>query len=202
MLPVVLFDRDICNKDNSQIVMDAVVNDNFNGAYDMVSHLLSLGHRNIAILSGNKDQPHMNLRVDGYCKALQDNNIPVNPDFILKSELTFEKGYEKTKELFSRSFKPSAYFVLNNTAALGAVFALNELHIQIPQDISICAFGEFKYHAILNPDLTVVNQHPYEYGKKAAKVLIDKINCAEHWKPVKVVMPSDIVLRDSCAPVK
>lgn len=201
-LPVVLFDRDVCNEEN-HVVLDAVVNDNFNGSYQMISYLLSLNHRNIAILSSNRDQPHMNLRVKGYIKAFEDHHVPVDPNLIRKSDLDFKSGYEETKRLMSESsVKPTAIFVLNNIAALGVVCALNELHIQIPQDISICGFGEFKYHSILKPDLSVVYQSSYELGKIAAEILMEKINYEGVWKPKKFIIPANILLRDSCAPPK
>lgn len=198
--PVVLFDRDVCNKDD-RIVLDAVVNDNFNGSYRMINYLLSLNHRNIAILTGNVNLPHIQKRLNGYLKALEDNHIPINPDYIKNIALDFNGGYEGTKQLMSmKSNRPTAIFTLNNISSLGVIAALNDLHLQIPQQISVCGFGEFKYHAILKPDLTVVNQCSYEIGKKAAEILIEKINCDGDWNPTKVIVPSDILMRSSCAP--
>lgn len=198
--PVVLFDRDVCNK-GDQILLDAVVNDNFNGSYRMINYLLSLNHRNIAILTGNVNLAHIRKRLDGYLKALQDSHIPINPDYIKNITLDFNGGYEATKQLMSMQHnKPTAIFTLNNISSLGVISALNDLHIQIPQQISVCGFGEFKYHAILHPDLTVVNQCSYEIGKKAAEILIKKINCDGDWNPTKIIIPSDILMRSSCAP--
>ena len=197
-LPVVLLDRDVCNS-GDEILVDAILNDNFNGSYKMVNYLISLGHKKIAIISSSKSQLLTNERLKGYLKALEDNNMPVNPNYILYGDYKFESGYEPTKQLIMQPMNPTAIFTVNNIMALGAVSALNEMNITIPDKISVCAFGEFKYHAVLNPDLTVINQHPYEIGKKAAEVLIAKIQNSKSWKPEKVIFEGDIIMRNSCS---
>lgn len=197
-LPVVLLDRDACNT-GDDIKVDAVVNDNFSGSYKMVNYLISLGHQKIAIITSSKSQVLINERLNGYIKALEDNNMEVNPNYILYGDSKFESGYKLTKELIMQPLKPTAIFTVNNIMALGAVSALNEMNITIPDKMSICAFGEFKYHAVLNPDLTVVNQQPYNIGKKAAEILIKKIQNHQDWKAKKIVFESDIIMRNSCS---
>lgn len=201
-LPVVLMDRDVCNSD-AKIALDSVVNDNFRGAYQMVQYLASLGHKRIAILASSRNQPHLNARLGGYLQALRDCGLPADPDYIQKIELTYEAGYQSVIRLMSMyGSPPTAIFALSNIASLGAVSALNDMQIQIPGDVSLCGFGEFKYHKILKPDLTVVNQHPYTLGKIAAEVLIRKIQDKGRWTPSRVVLPADILFRSSCAPPK
>jgi LacI family transcriptional regulator len=197
-LPIVLLDRDTCNT-GEDIKVDAVVNDNFSGSYKMVNYLISLGHQKIAIISSIKSQIQINERLKGYLKALEDNNMEPNPEYVLYGDSRFESGYALTKKLIMQPLKPTAIFTVNNIMALGAVSALNEMNITIPDKMSICAFGEFKYHAILNPDLTVVNQQPYNIGKKAAEILIEKIQNYHDWKAKKIILEADIMMRNSCS---
>jgi LacI family transcriptional regulator len=197
-LPVVLLDRDVCNSDDD-ILVDAILNDNFNGSYKMVNYLISLGHKKIAIISSCKSRMLTNERLKGYIKALEDNNMPVNLNYILYGDSKFKSGYDLTKKLIMQPMNPTAIYTVNNIMALGAVSALNEMNITIPDKISICAFGEFKYHTVLKPDLTVINQHPYDMGKKAAEVLMKKIQNSQNWKPERILIEGDIIMRDSCA---
>jgi DNA-binding LacI/PurR family transcriptional regulator len=199
-LPIVLLDRDVCNSD-AKVVLDCVANDNFNGAYQMVRYLISLGHRRIAVLASDREQPHLQARLDGYFQAMKESGIPVNPGYIQRTDLDFESGYQNALRLMSiHSDPPTAIFAFSNLASLGAISALNDLQLRIPQDVSLCGFGEFKYHKILRPDLTVVNQRSYTVGKIAAEIMLRKIQDKGTWTPSRVILPADILYRSSCAP--
>jgi LacI family transcriptional regulator len=197
-LPIVLLDRDFCNTDEN-IIIDSVINDNFTGSYQMINYLISLGHKKIAILCSESNPVLINDRLRGYIKAFEDNNMEIDENYILYGNYKFESGYELTKKLIMQPLKPTAIFSVNNLMALGAVAALNEMNISIPDKMSVCAFGVFKYHTILNPDMTVINQQPIEIGTKAAELLINRIKSPKDWKPQKVVFDADIIMRNSCA---
>ncbi len=197
-LPIVLLDRDFCNTD-SNIIIDSVINDNYTGSYQMINYLISLGHKKIAILCSQSNPVLINDRLRGYIDAHQHNDMEIDESYVLYGNYKFESGYELTKKLIMQPLKPTAIFSVNNLMALGAVAALNEMNISIPNEMSICAFGVFKYHTILNPDMTVINQQPVELGKKAAELLINKIKNSKGWVPQKVVFDADIIMRNSCA---
>ncbi len=197
-LPIVLFDRDFCNSDD-EIIIDSVINDNFIGSYQMINYLISLGHKKIAILCSENNPILKNDRLRGYIKALEHNNIAIDENYILYGNYAFESGYELTKKLIMQPLQPTAIFSVNNLMALGTVAALNEMNISIPDKMSVCAFGVFKYHTILKPDLTVVNQKPSELGRIAAELLISRIKNPHDWKPKKVVLEADIIMQNSCA---
>lgn len=200
-IPIVLMDRDVCNSTDN-IIIDAVVNDNFNGSYKMVNYLISLGHRNIAILTSRMNLVVGKERLEGYIKALEDNNIEVNDDYIFYGNFSFDSGYQLAMDAVMQPLRPTAIFSVNNLMALGVVAALNKMNISIPKNISVCAFGDFKYYNILNPALTVVNQMAYKIGEQAAILLVDKMrhyNNDEKWKPKKIILPGNIIMRDSCS---
>lgn len=197
-IPVVLVDRDVCNRDG-EIRIDAVVNDNFNGSYKMVNYLISLGHERIAIITSQKSLTVANERLEGYIRALEHNNMNISSNYILYGELNFYSGYELTKEVIMQPLKPTAIYAANNLVALGVVAALNEMKISIPSHMSVCAFGDFKYYNVLNPTLTVVNQMAYKIGKESAELLMEKIKHFNKWEPRKVVIPAEIIIRNSCS---
>jgi len=197
-LPIVLLDRDFCNTEDN-IIIDSVINDNFTGSYQMINYLISLGHKKIAILCSESNPVLINDRLRGYLKAFEHNNMEVDENYILYGNYKFESGYELTKKLIMQPLKPTAIFSVNNLMALGAVAALNEMNISIPDKMSVCAFGVFKYHTILNPDMTVINQHPTDLGRKAAEFLINRIQNPSNWRPQQIVFDADIILRNSCA---
>lgn len=197
-LPIVLLDRDFCNTADS-IIIDSVINDNFTGSYQMINYLISLGHKKIAILCSESNPVLINDRLRGYIKAFEHNGMEVDENYLLYGNYKFESGYELTKKLIMQPLKPTAIFSVNNLMALGAVAALNEMNISIPDEMSVCAFGVFKYHTILNPDMTVINQQPVELGKKAAELLISRIKNPKSWIPQKIVFDANIIMRNSCA---
>lgn len=197
-LPIVLFDRDFCNT-NDNVIVDSVTNDNFTGSYQMINYLISLGHKNIAILCSESNPILINDRLRGYLKAFEHNNIEIDKNYILYGNYKFQSGYELTKQLIMQPLNPTAIFSVNNLMALGAVAALNEMNINIPDKMSVCAFGFFKYHTILNPDMTVVDQKPVELGEKAANLLINRIKDPDSWKPQRIVIDAEIIMRNSCS---
>ncbi len=197
-LPIVLMDRDFCNTDDN-IIIDSVLNDNFTGSYQMINYLISLGHKKIAILCSQQNPVLINDRLRGYINAHEHNGMDVDENYILYGNYKFESGYELTKRLIMQPLKPTAIFSVNNLMALGAVAALNEMNISIPDEMSVCAFGVFKYHPILNPDMTVINQRPVELGIKAAELLINRIKNPKDWVPQKFVFDADIIMRNSCS---
>ena len=196
-LPVVLLDRDDFNTQDN-VLVDSVVLDNFNGSYKMINYLISLGHRRIAIIAGTKNSIISKERLEGYKKALVDNGIEINDDLILFGHFGYKSGYELTRSIVVSSLRPTAIYTINNILALGAISAMNEMNISIPKFMSICAFGDFKYVGALNPTLTVINQLAYSIGETTAKLLIEKMSNFDNWKPKKIVMPAELIVRNSC----
>lgn len=197
-IPVVLLDRDVINTD-SEVLIDSIILDNFNGSYKMINYLISLGHEKIAIIAGKQDSVISKERLEGYIKALQHNGKEVNCDYMLFGHFGFESGYKLTREIVMSPLRPTAIYTVNNILALGVISALNEMNISIPKGMSVCAFGDFKYSGVLNPTLTIINQMAYDIGGNAAELLLKKINNYDSWKPQRIVINTDIVIRNSCS---
>jgi len=197
-IPVVLLDRDDIN-DDKNVLIDSVVLDNFNGSYKMLNYLISLGHKRIAIIAGKKNSVISNERLRGYIKALEHNGIDVNDEYIYFGHFGFESGYKLAREIIMSPLRPTAIYTVNNILALGVISALNEMNMPIPKSMSVCAFGDFKYSGVLNPTLTVINQMAYNIGETTAKLLLEKIHSSETWKPRRIVIETEIIIRNSCS---
>lgn len=167
---IVQFDRVSPDLDLCQ-----VLNDNFEGAYQLTRHLLRQGHRRIFHYSGPL---HINIyqdRFSGYQKALEEAGLFVETDWLYQNILTREQGAEVTRELFEQGRLPEAVFAASDYAALGARTTLMDLDIQMAQKLEIAGFGNEPFTELLQPGMTTVEQFPFEMGQKAAKLLIDSI---------------------------
>jgi len=194
-IPLVAVVRKINN-----LASDAVLGDNSGGVYKAIDHLIQLGHRRIGIISGPTGLSSGAERLAGYKKALEGHRIPIEEDRIKIGDFKRESGYSLTKELFKLSPLPTALFVANNQMTIGALQALTELKIRIPEDISFVGFDDMEWYSFLDPPLTTVEHSPYILGKTAGEVLLQRIS-HKRKNPKKVFIPSHLIIRKSTARV-
>lgn len=178
---------------------DAVVPDDPKGAYDAVHYLIGLGHRNIGFI-GVQDSQSTTLRLKGYRDALEAAGIAIQDELIMLGR-SYEKadGYILTKALLRRAPRPTALFCYNDVMALGALSALHEENIRIPEEMSVLGFddtaGSYCY-----PQLTSVALPKTEMGFLAASLLLDRLKGKDTPREVITVKPR-LVIRDSTGPV-
>ncbi len=176
---------------------DLVQVDNRQGAFQAVSHLLSLGHRRIGIIAGNLKMTTATERLQGYRDALLAANVPVDPNLIKAGNFEFDSGYQMTLKFIDEPQRPTALFVSNERMMLGALNALNERGMRIPDDMAIIGFDDMEYAAQLRSPLTTIAQPTYEVGKEAVRLLLRRI--AEPDAPtVNVTLPTELIVRKSC----
>jgi LacI family transcriptional regulator len=168
-IPLVFFDR-VC----SFIDTDSVVIDDFKGAYLATEHLISVGCRNIVHLSAPDNLLIGKLRKEGYCKALEDNNIPVDPYNICLCD-TMEKVAEKINRILLRKPLPDGFFAVNDSTAIGAIQEIKKTGLRVPEDIAVVGFGNGPHATISCPTLTTIDQNGYEIGYEATRFLLDRI---------------------------
>jgi len=180
---------------------DAVFGDNVGGAYQAIEHFIHLGHRRIGIISGPLGLSSGAERLEGYKKALESHRIPIQEDWIKTGDFKKESGYFLTKKLLEEKVPPTALLVVNNQMTIGALNALKELGIRVPEDLSLISFDDMEWCSFINPPLTTVEQSPYLMGKTAGEMLLQKIN-HKRSQPKKVVIPSHLIIRNSTARVK
>lgn len=171
--------------------------DNKQGAYRAVEHLINLGHRRIGFISGSFDLIDGVDRFEGYKMALEKHNLEYDNELVIKGYWTREGGYEATWELLNRTKIPTAIFTANDQMAAGAVKAMRERGLQIPKDIAIVGFSDTQFASYIEPPLTTVREPTCQEGTAAAEMLVKLINSQEVKEP-QVILPTKLVIRESC----
>lgn len=169
-IPVVLIDRYFEDKE-----IPYVTTDNYSGAYEATSYLISKGHQLIACIQGLINTSANENRVKGFQKALQDHKINTSQTVILGNGYSVENGYQSAKTLLQRQEIPTAIFALNNQIAMGTMKAVNEAGLSIPADISLLSFDEQPYFELLSPPLSAIKQPMEGIGKTAVETLFELI---------------------------
>jgi LacI family transcriptional regulator len=175
----------------------SVVVDNEAGAFEAAEYLISLGHQKIAFLEGHEAAWDSRARFIGFLKALTVNSIEFNPLLVEKGDFTREGGYKATKKLLEKGEEFTAIFASNDQMAIGAVRAIKEQGLKIPDNISIIGFDNIEASSIIDPPLTTVMQPIYEMGKKATEILIRLIN-EEKIEQKKFMLKTKLIKRNSC----
>ncbi len=179
-----------------------VLTDEVEGAYMAVKYLIELGHKKIAYVTGEKDYTtYLNKQI-GYEMALREYDIKINPDYIIRDTPYPEGGARAAfKLLYNMDSKPTAIFTGSDQIAMGIMKAAYEMGLKIPEDLSIIGYANMPISADLYPELTTVNQYPYETGKMAADILIRIIN-GEKLRQKKYIIDPELLVRKSCRSLK
>lgn len=170
MVPVVLIDRHYDNSDLSY-----VCSDNYKGSVDAVNYLVACGHRDILCIRGNLQSSPVKDRVRGYLDALEGASLSARA-LVCGSSFSVDNGYLETKLALNSEAQITAIFALSNTILLGAIKAIRESQLRIPEDISIVSFDNSVYLDYLDPAITHVSQPINNMGTLTMKILMQKIN--------------------------
>lgn len=170
-IPIVLFDRYV---DDAPI--SSICSDNFQGAFDAVTHLLENGHQHIGCLQGSLDTTSAIERLSGYQTALKEYQQTVNADYVQGNDFSFDCGYQATKTLLENNPEITALFSMSNVHTFGALTALKELNKEVYQDISIVTFDDDPVYEILATPLTAIAQPKALIGIETMKTLYQQIS--------------------------
>jgi LacI family transcriptional regulator len=169
--------------------------DNRNAARDAVTHLLRLGRRRVATITG----PHNMIvgadRLQGYTDALRIRGIPCDPDLIAEGDFTEDGGYVAMQRLLLR--QPDAVFTASDSMAVGALRALREAGRRVPEEVALVGFDDLPFAARTEPPLTTVRQPVHRTGAVAAETLIDIISTCDT-QPRRIILPAELMIRSSC----
>ncbi|MBN1465658.1 LacI family DNA-binding transcriptional regulator [candidate division KSB1 bacterium] len=189
--PLVLLDR--CFEEIESI---SVLVDDYQGAFDAVSHIIERGHRRIAIIQGLPGTSTSSNRLRGYKDALLQKNIEIDADLIVGSDFRAENGYIETKILLHVRNRPTALFTTSDLITLGALKAIDEENLAIPDDMSLVAFDDIDFAPYLSSPLTTVSQPKMIMGEIAVKMLIDAI-ITHRVSAQKIVLKPQLIVRNS-----
>lgn len=171
--------------------------DNRDGAVQAVRHLIELGHQRIATITGPLYMAAAMDRRDGYKQALAEVAIPIRPELIVEGDFTQPGGYEAMKTLLALPNRPTAVFVASDGMAPGALRAIQEAGLRIPEDIAIASHDDLPLATIVSPSLTTVHQPVYELGAAAVDLLLTRLEHPNEHSPTHVRLQTHLVVRQS-----
>jgi LacI family transcriptional regulator len=187
------------NRQREKDILDAILADNLQGAYQMVEYVIDLGHRRIGLILGEADLTTTRNRLVGYRRALEDAGLAVDPDLICIGTFSREFGEEATYGLLQLAEPPSVIFAGNNRILIGILCALQHQGLHIPDDVSVVAFDDAEWLTVANPPITAVDIATDEMAQLAVDLLLRRIACPEReGKPVTYMLSTSLIERDSC----
>lgn len=193
---VVVLDRTV-----PDVEVDIVRCASADGSYQLTHHLLELGHRRIAILSGPDSVSVSHERLAGYKRAFYEANLPIDESLIIHGEFTVERGIHMAQQAMQLNPAPTALIGMNNFISIGALKALQNMNLRCPQDISVASFDDLPNSMMVEPFFTVVAQPAYEIGRTATQLLLNRI-ANPHDTPVQsILLPTEFIIRQSTQPL-
>ena len=194
-IPVVAIDRAPVG-----LVVDLVCSDNRQGMTQAVNHLLSLGHKEIALLNGPEGINVTRERLEGYQDTLRNAGIHFPKSFIIHSDFRQKGGYEAMSQFLSMPKPPRAVVVANNLMTLGALQAIHERGVRIPEDLALVCFDDMPWATSLRPPLTAVAQLVEELGRIGGQVLLERLKDPKRVVR-QVILPMRLMVRASCGAI-
>lgn len=192
-MSVVVVDRDLTG-----IEVDAVLIDNQQGGYLATQHLIELGHRRIACISGPSNVTPSAERVIGYRNAMREAGLIVDEDLIRCGDFHAESGRSVAHGLLNRSSVPTALFVCNDMMAMGALRAAAEMGQRVPATLAVVGFDDIDLASYTTPRLTTVAQPKVDMGRRAVQLLIERL-ADKSLAPRKEILLPHLIVRDSSA---
>lgn len=190
-VPFVMLDRKIPNDQSDSVRCDSV-----SGAYKLTKHLLELGHRDIAIITGRQEISTAYERVAGALQAFEEAGLSERPQ-VYWGDFVQETGYLYAKQVLDTKPRPTAIFATNNFIAIGAMRALREADVQVPKDMSVVVFDDLPAAITIDPFFTVAAQPAYEMGRQATELLLTRLAKEGPEEPQEIVLPVEIIVRKS-----
>lgn len=191
-IPFVLLNRHI-----DDLMTDYVITDNIYGGYVAVRHLIRSGHKRIGYISGPLEISSAKERLQGYKKALLESNVEFDNSLVRVSNLKMEDGYRVTQELLGLRDNPTAIFAYSDFLAIGALKAIEEADLNIPEDIALVGYDDIEFCEFLGVPLTTVRQPRYRIGQEGASILINRIERKSSEDLDQIILKPELVVRKS-----
>jgi LacI family transcriptional regulator len=192
-LPVVLLNCALANG-----YYDSLTIDNAGGAFRVVQHLIEHGYDRIAIIKGTDQNVDARERLQGYREALGKSGREISSNLEFAGDFTEASGHDAAQKLLSTTPLPRAIFVSNDAMAVGVLSALSSAGIKVPDEIAIAGFDDIPIARYLTPPLTSVHVSINDLGMLAMKRIIQIVREKKMHRVERTVLPTTIVIRESC----
>jgi DNA-binding LacI/PurR family transcriptional regulator len=205
-VPVVLIGRDFYHEN-----IDYISADNLEGGFEATQHLIDLGHQRIGFIGAAFDKETKLKRLQGYFNALENHGIEIDERLVtgrrearsgVPGYSTEEIGYQGMKRLLSLPNRPTAVFARNDFTAIGAMTAVKESGLKIPQDIAIIGFDDIPLAVHMSPSLSTVRQPMHLQGQIAAELLLRRIESEDFIEREERILNCELIIRESTVSLK
>lgn len=205
-LPIVVVGREFRHE-----AVDSIAADNLRGGFEATRHLIDLGHERIGFIGATLSGGSSLKRLQGYLNALEEYKIAVDERLVtgrkeaisdVPGYSTEKIGYEGMKRLLSLPTRPTAVFARNDFTAIGAMSAIKEAGLKIPQDIAIVGFDDIPLAIHTSPPLTTVRQPMRLQGQIAAEMLLRRIESDEDYERREKILNCELIIRESTVSLK
>lgn len=190
-IPIVLVSADLNYINLSGVFVDDVL-----GGYQATKTLIQNGHKEIAVITGIMSSSTAINRLDGYKRALAENNIPITDNYIKNGEFSLDKAYERTKDLLKMKNPPTAIIACSNKMTLGAIKALTELKKNKPNAIALIGFNKVEFIDIVGINLSYIEDSPINLGEASINLLLELLDTNEI-KVKRISIPPKLILKGS-----
>lgn len=177
---------------------DAISIANYEGAYAMTQHLASRGHRRIAVIKGSARNYDAAERLRGYRAAIRDAGLPADAELEAQGDFSEGSGYQAATELARLDPRPTALFAFNDAMAIGALSALREAKLRVPEDIAVAGFDDIPMARYIEPPLSSVHVDISALGERAAHLLLNAVQQPNGREIRREILPTALVVRRSC----
>ena len=191
-IPLVVLNREVIGQN-----VTTVLSDDLNGAYNLTKFIIDQGHRDIAIIEGKPEFRTTFKRKQGFINAHLEAGLKFNEGYALKGKYDLESGYSAMQIVLDMEEPPTAIFCSNDEMALGAMKAIKERDINMPDEISISGFDDMGFTAYLTPSLTTVLRPVEEMSKEGTQILLNKIENSNIEDPGIIHLDTKLIIRDS-----
>lgn len=194
-LPVISLDRSVDLPGSATVRIDHQA-----GGRLATEHLLRLGHRRTAHIAGPNGLTVSQQRLDGYRQALARGGLALDDRLVAVGDFSEDGGYRGVEELLARKRVFTALFAANDLTAIGAMTALRERGLRVPEDVSVVGFDDIHLASYISPKLATVRQPAYEMGRRAARLLIDACRAGGRLAEGTTIFECELVVRESTGP--
>jgi LacI family transcriptional regulator len=178
-----------------KLTKDAVITDDYQGAYDAVCHLARAGRRRIGLVSGPSKVSNAIARREGFHDALKAKGLPLDAELVVEGDYRIESGVRAGHSLLSH--RPDGIYVANYLMTVGLLKAAEEIGLRCPEDFGLVSFDDYPWLGIFRPKLTTVELPKHQLGREAAELLISRIEGSRE-KAVVKKLPPELRIRESC----
>ncbi|RAV19879.1 LacI family DNA-binding transcriptional regulator [Paenibacillus contaminans] len=187
----------VLNRHTGNAAVMNILSDDQQGAYRLVEYLVAQGHKRIATIEGREGFKSTQQRMEGCLRALGKHGVELLPQLREQGSYDVESGYAAMRKLLGNRELPTAVFCFNDDMAVGAMKAIAERGLRVPQDISIVGFDDNMFSGFVSPALTTVKRPIEQISRKGAETLLEMIEKKETLNPETIYLHTELVLRES-----